>query len=225
MNEERLKELLESGAITQEEFDEMVKGITSPDPTPDPDPTPEPDPKPDPDDKLEKLFQSKIDRAMAAERKEKSELKRKLERLQQKVLTDEEAKQIEFEEKQQELEQREKELTLEKNKMYAVKAMKKANLSDTEETMSIIERIVVSCEDETDIDDTIKLLKGWFDNAVKAEVEKRFKEGGYTPTKGSSLNGGKNPYMKDQLNLTEQMILEKNNPELAAQLKAAAGVK
>ena len=110
MNKERLKELLESGAITQEEFDEMVKGITSPDPTPDPNPTPEPELTPEPDDKLEKLVQSKFDRAMAAERKEKTELKRKLERLQQKVLTDEEAKQIEFEEKQQELEQREKEL-------------------------------------------------------------------------------------------------------------------
>lgn len=203
----------------------MAKGITSPEPTPDPEPTPEPEPKPDPDDKLEKLFQSKIDRALAAERKEKTELKRKLERLQQKVLTDEEAKQIEFEEKQQELEQREKELTLEKNKMYAVKAMKKANLSDTEETMSIIERLVVSCEDETDIDDTIKLLKGWFDNAVKAEVDKRFKEGGYTPAKGSTLNGGKNPYMKDQENLTEQMLLEKTKPDIAAELRAAAGLK
>ena len=209
MSTEKLQELLDEGHITQEEFDEMVKAITSP----------------NPDDKLEKLFQSKIDRAMAAERKEKSELKRKLERLQQKVLTDEEAKQIEFDEKQQELEQREKELTLEKNKMYAVKAMKKANLSDTEETMSIIERIVTSCEDETDIDDIISDLKAWYDKGVKAEVDKRFKEGAYTPTKGSSLNGGKNPYMKDQLNLTEQMILEKNNPELAAQLKAAAGVK
>ena len=69
------------------------------------------------------------------------------------------------------------------------------------------------------------LLKGWFDNAVKAEVDKRFKEGGYTPTKGSSLNGGKNPYMKDQFSLTEQMRLMVENPELAKQLEAAAGVK
>lgn len=225
MSTEKLQELLDEGHITQEEFDEMVKGITSPDPTPDPDPTPEPEPTPEPDDKLEKLVQSKFDRAMAAERKEKAELKRKLELLQKKILTDEETKQLEFEEKQQELEQREKELTLEKNKMYAVKAMKKANLSDTEETMSIIERIVPSCEDETDIDDIISDLKAWYDKGVKAEVDKRFKEGAYTPTKGSSLNGGKNPYMKDQLNLTEQMALEKNNPEVAAQLKAAAGVK
>lgn len=229
MNLEKLKSLLESGAITQEEFDEMAKNIKEPEPTQDPDPTPDPtpdhEPDPDPTPGIDKVFQAKLDRAMAKERKEKAEIKRQLERLQKKMLTDEEAKQLEFENQQRELEEQRKELTIEKNKMYAIKSMKKANISDNEETMSVIEKLVVSCEDETDIDDTVALLKSWFDKAVKAEVDKRFKESGYTPKPGNTLNGGKNPYTKEQFNLSEQMRIEIENPELAAQLKAAAGVK
>ena len=91
--------------------------------------------------------------------------------------------------------------------------------------MSVIEKIVASCEDETDIDDLIALLKKWHDNSVKAEVDKRFKDGGYTPAKGTNLNGGVNPWAEGQKNLTEQMKIEMTNPELAKQLQAAAGVK
>ena len=61
--------------------------------------------------------------------------------------------------------------------------------------------------------------------SASAEVNKRFKENGYTPKKGAELNGGVNPYTKEQFNLTKQMEIENTNPELAAQLKAAAGVK
>ncbi len=226
MTLEKLKTLLEAGSITQEEFDEMAKNVKEPDPAPPAEPEPDPDPTLDgKNDDLDKLIQSKFDRAMAKERKEKAELKKQLERLQKKMLTEEETKQLEFEEQQKELEEQKRELTREKNKMYAVKSMKKANVADTEETMLLIERLVSACEDETEIDETITLLKAWHDKSVKAEVDKRFKENGYTPTKSGSLNNGVNPYTKEQYNFTEQMKIEINNPELAAQLKAAAGVK
>jgi hypothetical protein len=43
---------------------------------------------------------------------------------------------------------------------------------------------------------------------------------------GSPPSGGvTNPWMKDSWNMTQQMVLENTKPELAKQLKAAAGVK
>lgn len=230
MTLEKLKALLEAGSITQEEFDEMAKNINT-EPTSDPEPVADPEPETD-EEKVARLVQSQMDKALAKERKERAaaskenaELKKQLERLKRERMTEEEEKQLEFEEQQKELEEQRRELKLEKNKMYAVKAMKKASISDTEETMDLIEKLVVTCEDETDIDDIISMLKAWHDKSVKAEVEKRFKDNGYVPKKADNLNNGVNPYTKEQWNYTAQNDLEYNNPELAAQLKAAAGVK
>lgn len=230
----RLKELLEAGAITQEDFDSMVATAEPDEPTEPTEPTTDPteptepttEPPVKPDDVTQRLYQSKLDREMAKERKEKAELKRKLDQLQKKVLTDEEKRQLEFEQQQQELEEQRKELALEKNKMYAVKAMKKAEINDSDEAMLLMEKLVASCADETEIDDTIALLKAWRDKdvsaGIEAEVEKRFKNAGYTPKKSNSLNGGKNPWMKDQWNFTAQMAIMAENPELAAKLEAEA---
>ena len=82
-----------------------------------------------------------------------------------------------------------------------------------------------SISNETDIDDTISLLKAWRDKDVKAEVDKRFKENGYTPKQSATQNSGANPWMKEQWNITEQMRIESTNPEEAAKLMAAAGVR
>ena len=222
MSIEKLKQLLEQGLITQDEFDALAQGI---EPAAEPEQPEEPENEGGNDDDAEQRYQSRLDRAMAKERKEKADLKKQLQKLQRKMMTEDEAKQAELDQQQKEIEEQRKELTLEKNKMYAVKAMKKANMSDTDETMSLIEKLVVSCEDETDIDDAIALLKAWHDKAVTAEVNKRFKENGYTTKKGENLNGGVNPYSKEQFNLTQQMQIESTNPELAAQLKAAVGIK
>ncbi len=218
MTPERLEQLLSDGYITQEEYDAMSK--------PSGEPAPEAANEPEQEQESEaarRLRQSQLDREMAKERKKNVELERKIKRLESQILSEEDQRKIEFEEQQKELEEQRRELAIEKNKMYAMKAMKKASMGDSEETLSLIEKIVLSCEDEADIDDTIALLKAWHDKAVTAEVDKRFKEGGYTPKKGNSLNGGKNPFAKGQFNLTEQMRLLSENPELAAQLQAEAG--
>lgn len=226
MTLEKLKELLESGAITQEEFDAMAKAVeVEPEPTPEPETTPEPEPEPKPDDKLEKLIQSKIDRALAQERKEKADYKRRLENLQKKMLTDDEKKELELKQQKEEIEEQRKALALEQNKMYAVKSMKKNNISDSEEAMLLMEKLVSACEDEAEIDEMIELLKAWKDKDVAAEVDKRFKAGGYTPKKADNLNGGVNPWKAESFNLTEQMKIETSDPALAQKLMQAAGVK
>lgn len=229
MTLEKLKKLLTDGTITQEEFDELAKNVKD-------EPAPEDDPKPKPDDseqpkndgvdydKLDKIIQARVDKEMAAERKKTAEYKKKLDRLQQEKLTDEELKKIELENKENEIAEREKAIADKENRLFAVKAIKEAGLDDGSDTaLSLVDFVMGT--DETEITSKVKAFKELFDKTVTAEVNKRFKEAGYTPKKGETLNNGVNPYTKEQFNLTEQMKLESTNPELAAQLRTAAGVK
>ncbi len=225
MSIEELKALLEAGHITQEQFDEMAKHIDTDKTDTDKDTNPDKDTDNTDDETLKRLRQSELDRALAKERKEKAELKRRLERIEKKYLSEEENRQNQFEEERKQFEEERKLFELEKRKTYAFKAMKKIGVDDGEETTLLIEKLVSACEDELDIDDTITLLKTIMEKQEKRTVDKIYKENGYTPKKASSLNGGVNPYSKEQFNFTEQMKLESSNPELAAQLKAAAGVK
>ena len=227
MTLEKLKKLLESGAISQEEYDEMAKNVKEPEPTTDPEPAPaDPEPKTEPVDydKLERIIQARVDKLMASERKEKAELKQQLEKERKANLTEAELKQMEIEEKEKALEEREKALTERQNREYAQRALREAGLDDGSETAFALVDFVMGA-DEAEIDEKVKSFKELFNKAVTAEVNKRFKENGRTPQKGTNLNGGKNPFTKEQWNITEQMAIEIQNPELAAQLKAAAGVK
>lgn len=216
MTEEKLKELLESGAISQEEFDSMMKTIKEPE-------QPE-ETEPIDYDKIDKIIQARVDKQMAAERKKNVDLKKQLERLQKDKLTDDEIKQIELDEKERTIAEREKAIADKENRLFAVKAIKEAGLDDGSDiSLSLVD--FVMGEDKAEINTKIKAFKTLFDKAVAAEVDKRFKNNGYIPQKGETLNGGNNPYTKEQFSLTEQMNLELHNPELAAQLKAAAGLK
>ena len=218
MTAEKLKELLESGAITQEEFDEMIKNVKEPET----EPAPNDDTEPIDFDKLDKIVQSRVDTAMAEERKKRAELEKRYKRLQQEKLTDEELKKVNDEERERVLAEREKALQDKENRLYALKAIKEAGLDDGSDiSLSLVD--FVMGEDETEINGKVKAFKELFDKAVATAVDKRFKDGGYTPQKGETLNGGKNPYIDG--NLTEQMALEIKDPETAAKLRALAGVQ
>lgn len=230
MTKEQLKALLDSGAITQEAYEELLKTIVDPEPTPDPEPTTDPEPKNEPIDydKLERIVQARVDKAMAAERKEKAQLKQQLEKERKANLTEAELKQIEIDEREKTIADREKAMQDRENRLYAIKAIKEAGLDDGSDTsLSLVD--FVMGEDETEIDTKVKAFKELYnkavEKAVKAEVDKRFKNNGYTPKKSDNLNNGVNPYSKEHWNLTDQMSLEISNPELAKQLQAAAGVK
>ena len=225
MTKEKLQSLLDNGAITQEEFDEMSKNIPETEPATDPEPEKEPEPKNESIDydKLERIIQARVDKAMAAERKDKADLKRQLEQERRANKTDAELKQIEIEERDKALAEREKALLDKENRLYAVKAIKEAGLDDGGDiSLSLVD--FVMGEDEATIDEKVKAFKELFDKAVTAEVDKRFKANGRTPKQSSNLNGGRNPYKKETFSLTEQMNLEISNPELAKKLQAEAGV-
>lgn len=213
----KLKELLESGAISQEQYD-ILAGT---EPKAEPQPQTQDEAQPD----LDKLIQSKIDKALAQERKEKAEIKKRFEKLQEEKLTAEEKQRYAFEQQQQELDAQRKALQAEKLKMYAVKALKLAEIADNDQTLPLIEKLSANCDNEEAIDEIVQLLKKWHDTAVTVAVEKRFKNGGSVPNKSAANSIERNPYAPETYNLTEIMKLESTNPIVAEQLKAMAGVK
>ncbi len=219
--QEELNELFKNGDITKEVYEKLLGNVKNEKEEKQEDKQ-EDDSKENDEsidyDKIEKILQSRVDKATAKERKEKSELKRKLERLQREKLTDDELRQVEIDEKEKAIIEREKALIEKENRLYAVKAIKEAGLDDGSDTaLSLIDFVIG--EDETEIDKKVKSFKELFDKVVNAEVNKRFKDNGYIPSK-TNLNGGKNPYSKENFSLTEQMALEATNPELANQLRA-----
>lgn len=225
MSLEELKALLASGAITQAQFEAMCKQFgyeIKPEDDPD-----DPNKKTDPDDAdklLEKRIQQAVDRATNKLGNDNKALREELEKLRKEKLTAEELKALEDEEKEKDLAEREAAVKAAENKMYAVKAIKKAGLDDGSEAALDILALVVGA-DEATIDSNIKALKALVDKLVKAEVEKTFKGNGRKPEGGAGGAGGDdNPYSAKSFNLSKQMELELTDPELAKRLKAAAGV-
>ena len=225
MNLEELKALLESGAITKAQFEAMCKqfGFEVQEDKDDPEDKDKDKDEPEDADKLlEKKIQQAVDRATNKLGNDNKKLKEELEKLRKEKLTAEELKALEDEEKEKDLAEREAALKAAENKMYAVKAIKKAGLDDGSETALDILGLV-NAGDEESIDNNIKALKALVDKLVKAEVEKTFKGNGRKPEHGSGGAGDDNPYMENTFNLSKQMELELTNPELAKKLKAAAG--
>lgn len=223
MSFEELKALLESGAITQAQFEAMCKqfGYEVKD---EPEEKEEPEGKDDADKLLEKKIQQAVDRATNRLGNDNKKLREELEKLRKEKLTAAELKALEDEEKEKDLAAREAAVKAAENKLYAVKAIKKAGLDDGSETALDI-LALVNAGDETSIDTNIAALKALVDKLVKAEVEKTFKSGGRSPEKGAGGSVDDNPYKVGKtFNLTKQMELERTNPELAKKLKAAAGI-
>ena len=225
MNLEELKALLKSGAITQAQYDAMVKQLGLEEK---PEDKEEPESKGGEDDAeklLEKKIQQAVDRATNKLGNDNKALREELEKLRKEKLTAAELKALEDEEKEKDLAEREAAVKAAENKLYAVKAIKKAGLDDGSETALDILALVNAGDEET-IESNIKALKALVDKLVKAEVDKTFKDKGRNPDRGAGGTGGEdNPYMAGaNFNLTKQMELEATNPELAKKLKAAAGL-
>ena len=227
----KLKELLKSGAITQEEYDEMAKTAEQDDPATDPvkdDPVNDPDladPDSDPEDidaKIAAAVKKAVDRATNKLGNENKLLKDKLEKTRKEKMSAEELRTVELQEKEAELAQKEQEIKEKENRMYAIKALKKAELDDgSEETMDLVEFVLG--EDETAIDLKVKALQKFAERIAKNTTDGIYRANGRTPGKGNTGGGPDNPWSKDSWNLTKQMEIELNNPELAKTMKASAG--
>lgn len=224
MTLKKLKELLASGAITQEEYDELAKNVKPEDKPADPEPDPKPD---DPDDdgdaqkKLEKMIQAAVDRATNKLGNENKLLKEQLSSERKKNLSAEELKKVELQEKEAQLADKEKEIREKENRMYAVKALKKAELDDgSEDTLELVEFVLGA--DETEIDTKVKALQKFAKRIAQNTTDGIYRANGREPGRGNSSANKNNPWSKDSWNLTKQMEIELNNPELAKTLKASA---
>lgn len=198
--EEKLKELLANGTITQEEFDALTKK--------------------DDAEELEKRIQAGVDKVTAKLGKEKADLQKELDKMKKEKLTEEERKALEIKEREEALAARERELTEQSNRLYAIKKIKEAGLDDgSANSLAIVEFVIGA--DETAIDTNIKAFSELVNKLVAAEVEKKFKENGRNPNGGNGGSNIENPYAKETFNLTKQWELEAKDPELAAKLQAA----
>lgn len=220
MTIDELKKLLEDGKITKEQFSQMALAI-DPDYKED---NPKPDDKKDgkePD--VDKLVQSAVDRAVNKWANDNKRLKEELERIKNEKLTAEERAELEKKQEREQFEQERAEFQREKNKLYAIKAIKTAGLDDgSDMSLELVDFVMAS--DTKEIDARIKSFGALVKKFVQAEVDKTFKEHGRNPGKGGGGNTV-NPYKKETFSLTEQMRLETENPELAKALQAAAGAK
>lgn len=228
MTLEKLKELLKAGTITQEEYDDLAKAAKPSAPTGEPTKKEEPprDPNPaDPEDleaKISKAVQTAVDQATNRLGNENKLLKEKLESERKKTLSAEELKQIELQEKEAELEKQQREIQREKSRMYAVKALKKAELDDgSEDALELVEFVLA--EDEASIELRVKALQKFAQRIAKNTTDGIYRTNGRDPGKGNAGGAKDNPWRQETWNLTKQMELEINNPELAKTLKAGAG--
>lgn len=217
MTLEELKKQLEDGKLTQEQFDEMARILGL-----EPEPNPDPESQTEPDD-IEERIQKAIDRATNKLGNENKALREKLEKLKKTKLSAEEIAEEERREKETALAEREAAVRAAENRMFALKQIKKIGLDSGDETAIQIVDLVMG-EDEEAISENVSALKKLVDSLVATEVDKAFKSTGRVPGKGKSGGTQNNPFSKDTYNLTEQMRLLQENPELAEQLKAEAGI-
>lgn len=225
MNLEKLKQLLENGSISQDEFDQLSKVVEQPKDEPEQTETQKQDQainQNDQAERIEKLVQSAVDRATNRLGNENKKLREQLDKLKKEKLSDDELKTLEVQEKEAALAEREKQILDKENRFYAIEAIKKAGLDDgSTRALDLIDFVMSS--DQAGIDKRIAAFKAVVDAYVKNEVDKTFRTG-KTPGKGSENPSVKNPYKKETFNLTEQMKLERDNPELANSLRSIANV-
>lgn len=223
MTIEELKQMLEDGKITQEQFEAMAKAFeTETDLEPQNADSNDSNEGVSPD--IEKLIQSAVDRATNRLGNDNKKLREQLDKLKKAKLTVEEMRDLELKDKEADIAERERALLEKENRLYAIKSIKAAGLDDGSDTaLELID--FVMADDTSEIDSKIKAFDKLVKKFVKTEVDKTFKQYGRTPQTGSKGGNTNNPYMKNTFNLSEQMKLESENPELAKQLQvlAAAG--
>lgn len=224
----KLKKLLETKAISQEEYDEMAK--TAEDDTQDDegdngdgdDDGGDDGSDDDLDARISKAVQSAVDRATNKLGNENKKLKDQLQAERKKNLSADELKQVELQEKEDAIALKEKEIKEKENRMYAIKALKKAELDDgSEDALELIDFVLG--EDETAIDLRVKALQKFAQRIAKNTTDGIYKSNGRTPGKSNTGSSKENPWSKENWNLTKQMQIEINDPELAKTLKASAG--
>lgn len=133
---------------------------------------------------LEKIVQQAVDRATNKLGNENKKLRADLEAERKKNLSENDLKKLELSEKQKELDERAKELADEKNRWFAMKAIREAGLDNGKaETLSLVD--FVMSDDEEGIKAKVKSFDALVKHFVQEKVDAVFKANGRTPGVGS----------------------------------------
>ena len=91
-------------------------------------------------------------------------------------------------------------------------------LTENKYPVDLVEFIHAS--DENELEAKIQYMKATLEGWAKEVVDGKYREAGRSPRKPEGLNEGvKNPWSKENWNLTEQGRMLKENPELAKYFK------
>lgn len=222
MDLEKLKQMLETGVITQAQYEELTKETPqSQEPEQPPEQPKQELSKPD----ISKLIQAEVEKSLSTQMEENKRLSSQLETLKKEKLTAAERQQLERQEKERQLKEREKAVKESENRLYAVKAVKAAGLDEPEDTDLDILDFVMG-ENPKEIDSRVQKFKSYLEQRDKRRVEREYKAAGREPQSGLASKGtAKNPYMPETWNLTEQNKLELTNPTEATRLQSLAGIQ
>ena len=136
---------------------------------------------------LDKLIQSRVDKITADFGKKNATLQKELDSLKREKLTDEQIKNLEIADKEKALTEKEQALLERENRLYAIKAIKDAELDDGSDlSLELID--FVMGEDENAINEKVKSFKSLVERFVTAKVDATFKANGRTPN-GSGKGG------------------------------------
>ena len=164
-------------------------------------------------ERIERIVQSRVDKAMAEERKKNAGLQRQLEKLTKEKLSDNELKQLEISEREKTIEEREKALLDRENRLYAIKAIKSNGLDDGSDlSLELVDLVMDS--DTKNIDKNIKSLSELVKRIVSAKTDELYKANGRVPN--GANNGTRQAETKDtniaaQLGKTRAEQAKKSN--------------
>lgn len=129
---------------------------------------------------IERLLQSKIDKATADLGKTIATLKKENEKLKKDSMTAEEVKQYEMSEKEKTLAAKEKDLLDRENRLFAIKAIKEIGLDDgSQRSLSLVDFVMADEQDK--ITERVKAFNDLVQGFVSAKVDEKFKAIGRTP--------------------------------------------
>lgn len=196
----------------------------NPEPTPNPDPEPKPEPKPTPNpepkqdpkpgktytqEELENIVKQRLDR----EKKAAEKAIKEAEKLAK--MNEDQKKQYELEKLQQELEEYKKKDAFYSMSKEASKMLSENGITADDELLSFV--VKDTAEDtQTAVKSFVELINKRVEEGVKKALA------GNSPKATPKPGTNKNPFSKENFNLTEQAKLLKENPELYKQLKAQA---
>lgn len=213
MTLEKLKAMLASKAITQEEYAELMEKLG----------LKEEELKPEDEleariqQEVEKRVQQAVDRATNKLGNELKTFREENERLKKEKMSDDERTQYERDEYEKALQEREAKVSLAERRMYAMNKLRAAGLDDgTEEASSLIDYVMA--DDEKGIDNRVDGFKTLFNKRVQTQVDATFKQNGRQP------NGGGGSDKKDQKEDDAVTLAQQIGKQAAEANKAAKSV-